>query len=389
MKRIVLIILYFFLYACGSKEYNISEAEYNMLPFDVESNRVFQIDDPIITLYYDIFEDSAVINGGIYFVSDQKQPEIAYPMLLDYPAIWIPFISDILYYDSTGKVVFKLKKPFEKNSFAIHYIWNSLKIPNSFPWPADFDNIYLCTNRYYDLYLTLNLSSRDLYRAAEYINKKGINTISKEWDQFFNEIDPETKIVLSRDSFTMPLKKDMLFQNNSANYQKVRHFNQEPKISHTLFMPQDKTKEHLSIDSLILYVPKTKTKHQYVFSNSIIKESLHYPFFQAGMNCFALEILNAYSLDQVSKLISEDEHGALYYVPEEYNQHSFPIYARWSENDSSFFLITRLNNGLDIEALLNEQSTTNSLSMNDAEDSIFVFANQLIASAVDSGKLLL
>jgi len=105
------------------------------------------------------------------------------------------------------------------------------------------------------------------------------------------------------------------------------------------------------------------------------------------MNCFALKIQSEYSLGQVSKLILEDEHGTLFYVPEKYNQHSFPIYAQWSENDSSFFLITKLDNRLDSETVLHEQSTTNSLSRTDEEDSIFVFANHLIESAVKSGKL--
>lgn len=387
MKRVVLIYLYFLLYACGTQDYHISEADCHMLPFDVESNRLFQIDDPIITLYYDIFEDSSVINGGLFFVSDQKQPEKSYPLLMDYPVIWIPFLSDILYYDGTGKVIFKLKKPFEKNSFAIHYIWNSQKTLNSFPCLADFDNIYLCTNRYYDLYLTLNLSNSDLNRAAKYIDKKGINAISKEWNQFFNETDPKSKTVLSSESFNIPQKLVKPFLHITANKQETRHFDQEPQISHTLFIPHDKTKEHLKIDSLFLYVPKTKTKYQFIFSNSILRDCLHYPFFQAGMNCFALKIQSEYSLDQVSKLILEDEHGTLFYVPEKYNQHSFPIYAQWSENDSSFFLITKLDNRLDIETILHEQSTTNSLSRTDEEDSIFVFANHLIESAVKSGKL--
>lgn len=388
MKRVVLIILYCLLYACGTQENYISEADCHMLPFDVESNRLFQIDDPIVTLYYDIFEDSSVINGGLFFVSDQKQPEKSYPLLMDYPVIWIPFLSEILYYDGTGKVIFKLKKPFEKNSFAIHYIWNSLKIPNTFTWPADFDNIYLCTNRYYDLYLTLNLSSNDLNRAAKYIDKKGINAISKEWNQFFNETDPKSKNLLSSESFSTPPKIVKPFLLIKANKQETRHFDQEPQICHTLFMSQDKTKEHLMMDSLFLYVPKTKTKYQYIFSNSIIRDCLQYPFFQAGMNCFALRIQSEHSLDQVSKLILEDEHGTLYYVPEKYNQHSFPIYAQWSENDSSFFLITKLDNRLDIETILHEQSATNSLSRTDEDDSIFVFANQLIESAVKSGNMV-
>lgn len=388
MKRVVYFIFLFLLCSCGSKEYNISKTGCYRLPFDVESTRLFQIEDPIITLYYDIFEDSAVVNGGLFFVSDRKQPEKSYPLLLDYPVIWIPFLSDILDYDGTGKVVFKLKNPFEKNSFSIHYKWNHLKIPNSFPWPADFDTIYLCTNRYYDLYLTLNLSSRDLYRAAEYIDKKGMSAISKEWNRFFNEIDPKSKNVLSSESFITPQKTDMLFSSIKAIFQETRHFDQEPQICHTLFMSQDKTKEHLMMDSLFLYVPKTKTKYQYIFSNSIIRDCLQYPFFQAGMNCFALRIQSEHSLDQVSKLILEDEHGTLYYVPEKYNQHSFPIYAQWSENDSSFFLITKLDNRLDIETILHEQSDTNSLSRTDEDDSIFVFANQLIESAVKSGNMV-
>ena len=384
------LFLLFFLCSCGSEEYDISKAFCYRLPFDVESTRLFQIDDPVITLYYDVSEDPAVVNGGLSFVSDQKQPEISYPLLLDFPVPWIPFLSDLLDYDGTGKVVFKLKKPFEKNSFAIHYRWNHLKIPKSFHWPADFDNIYLCTDRYYDLYLTLNLSSSDWNRAAVYIDKKGMNAISKEWNHFLNEIDPKSKNVLSSESLT-PKGTNLLFSSIKALFQETRHADQEPQISHTLFMPQDETKEHLTIDRLILYVPKTKTKHQYLFSNSIIRDCLQYPypFFQAGMNCFALRVQSEYSLAQVSRLISEDEFGALYYVPEEYNQHLFPIYVQWSENDSSYYLSTRLNNSIVFDVIPQKQATADSLSYIVAEDSIFVFANRLIERTVSSGEMLI
>ena len=378
MRTVSLIALLFLIIACDSQAYQKSETVSSGFPSVLESHRLFKLEDPVFMLYY----DSSFVSGGKMAVYDLIRPDIVYPLESSYIlTVYAPFYSDLLSY-SDSVVCFRPKKEFTSNEFAVYYQWNIQKIPESFAWPTDFDDVFLCADRYYDPFLSWQIADYDYDKIVRLVEKKGHRAISENWRQFLEEIDPvswnvlkDSAIIISHKSVCV-LLKDWVKKRIKSNTH-----NECFLAKDSLLILRDKTRENLRIDSLGLFVPKTNRRHQFFFSFDVVRDCIQYPLFQMGMNCYALEVISNPSLEHVSRLISEDDYGAVYYVPSEYNQNIYPIYVMLDPLVSSYYLVTFSQN----TEIVNDNPNLSSEVITErtvAEDSIFYYGNRLIKVAL-------
>ena len=113
---------------------------------------------------------------------------------------------------------------------------------------------------------------------------------------------------------------------------------------------------------------------------------IDYPFFEKGLNCYAVELKSDVSLAAVSNRVYQRDNGSIYEVPDTFNQRIFNVVMEQDTLGHGYSLSVRL----DTEIKDRIQSLPIQKSRNDAEtssrwniDSIFLQGNRLIKEWLD------
>ena len=362
MARLILFILIIAIAGCRSEKAEKCLEPYRALPFSILSNRHLSTSDPTFVFYY----NSETIDRGLYLCVDSTKQLIPIEDGDFYYRVFAPYMSDILFFNDS-LICFKSKE--EKDYFwGIKYIWQYESLPILDSLPEDFDNIIYCTDRYYKQFLTIAIPE-DQAKQAKAICHFSLNKMNQQWRHFFETRDTATRNLLTAfQDEKVELPSDIFVRTINLAH------NNQPAVA------LDTTVSYIIMDSL--YILKSpKNRKEFLFSKSQVMKLIDYPFFEKGMNCYAVELKSDVSLAAVSNRVYQRDNGSIYEVPDTFNQRIFNVVMEQDTLGHGYSLSVRL----DTEIKDRIQSLPIQTSRNDAEtsscwniDSIFLQGNRLI-----------
>ncbi|MBR0499963.1 MAG: hypothetical protein IJJ72_03090 [Bacteroidales bacterium] len=347
------------------------------LPFVLVSQNKLYISNPIFAFKYNRHNDENAL-----FVGNQKDLASLYPVSAGESFFYTcaPFVTDICSYNDS-MVYFKFKAGIHANTFKKTYVWQYNSIPDSFIWPTDFDDVEFCTDRYYKLFLTWDESSYDFKRMMRCATRSKTEAISTEWRTFFSTKDTSSWRTVIHDYKELQTLHRIKHKSRFLNWQSYYSYGKKELRSNGMRKSDtfvDTTLSYLCFDSLFIYVPHTDEHRQYLFSPEIVTRQFDYPFFQGGLNCYALQLMSCVALDSVSERVYQDTAGTIYRVPEQFNQKQFVIVMRMDTDRKEYYLSTILDPVLE-EKVLSETIDFDSIIVTETDEySIFINGNQLI-----------
>lgn len=339
------------------------KATYITFPAHCYSSEMVHFDKPIFICHY--LDD-------VVFVAEEEDPNISFPIDNLYPG-FAPFISSILYYDDSI-IVFRLKQEYETHDFYAVFDWVKTDLLD-FTLPEGFDQYSFGADRYYNMVLQFTIPNpRQRNRRCLH---DCLSDYDEQWVSFLKAKDPASyKCIKESEPVLVNYVNHLRMTKNSLFPSIKRGAFLSSKDIYTKEIP---TNSYLEIDNLYMYIPSS-SGNRFFFSLQSIAETRDSPFFIGGMNCCAPEALTNYPIEKLSVLIVNDQFGAVYEVPDGYNQRIFNMIMVADSSRSGFRMTTKLES--DIENKLNEEmsSLIDHLSpYNISEnDSLFVFGNPLL-----------
>ena len=367
MARLILFILIIAIAGCRSEKAEKCLEPYRALPFSILSNRHLSTSDPMFVFYY----NSETVDRGLYLCADSTKQLIPIEDGDFYYRVFAPYMSDILFFNDS-LICFKGKE--EKDYFwGIKYIWQYESLPILDSLPEDFDNIIYCTDRYYKQFLTIAIPE-DQAKQAKEICHFSPNKMNQQWRHFFETRETATRNLLTAfQDEKVELPSEIFVRTINLTH------NNQPAVA------LDTTVSYIIMDSL--YILKSpKNRKEFLFSKSQVMKLIDYPFFEKGLNCYAVELKSDVSLAAVSNRVYQRDNGSIYEVPDTFNQRIFNVVMEQDTLGHGYSLSVRL----DTEIKDRIQSLPIQKSRNDAEtssrwniDSIFLQGNRLIKEWLD------
>lgn len=365
-RHSLLIILITLVLVSCYRELLPPEATYITFPAHCFSKEMVHYDKPIFICHY---------LDEVVYVVEENDPDSSLPIDNIYPG-FAPFISSILYYDDSI-IVFRLKQEYETHDFYAVFEWAETSLPEFFTLPEGFDQYSFVTDRYYDIVLQFNIPNHRQRNIKSFHDV--IFDYDEQWINFLKTKDPS--------SYRCIKESESVLMNHVNHLQKkqINHYvsSKREKLltQKNIYIKEISTNAYLEIDKLYMYIPKSSPDSRFLFSLQSIAETRDSPLFIGGLNCCAPEVLTNYPVERLSSLIANDQYGAVYEVPDEYNQRFFNIKMVADSSRFGFRMTTRLDS--EIENKLSKQLLPlldyfRPCYTKSENDSLFIFGNPLL-----------
>ena len=344
LKKIVLSIVEGVLLSilCGCQTKMVLEDNNKLLPFSLSSKEEVHLSNPIFAYIFHSSDPDCSL-----FVYDQQKTSTLYPVYEgdSFFIKYVPLISSIISYNDS-MVFFKINHINFTFSFEKIYYWQSSSL-SSFMWPAFFDDVEYCTDRFFKLFLLPNLSEYENYILNRIVSHSNINDICDSWKTVLSSKDPDTwQQIISFHEYKVNYyssttkERYVLYKRLLSELLSPRH---KPSYNNSLTFPfKDTTSSFLLWDSLFLYVPNNDNR-QFLFSSEVVTKQQSYPFFVCGFNCYALQLEPETKIKTVSEKVYSNESGDIYKIPDKYNQRKFNIIMSLDTTRMEYYLTTNIS----------------------------------------------
>ena len=365
------------------------------LPFSLLSQRELLLDDPIFAYHYGVTRDEDCL-----FVGEQKDTNTMYPVQDGrfFYLVYAPFISKIQSFNDSV-VFFKLNPEIRAEHFGICYRWQSSSLPDSFIWTDSFDDVEYCTDRYFALYLTWDLSAYDQLKMIRRFSRSTINDVDTAWRGLFSTKDTVSwRTIVEIHNNKNEYHSLVSLKNRCVLWREILlgaiNYSDIPPVDiYHVQAEMDSTTTFIMLDSLHLFMPYMNNNEKYLFSPETVARQFDYPFYTSGLNSYAINLESSVAVESVSEKVYQGPGGIVYKIPDRFNQKQFRLIMKLDRTRMEYSLSTCLNPIVERmirSEMLGHDSFENfsSVPVISSPDSVFIYGNLMIKQWLQT-KLLM